>query len=294
MNINFMDYMKKQVEERYSIGQNAVTNKAIYNLFCKTNYSFDYVISPNIAFMYHSLMYSSKIIVDFRHMIKICDINLREVQTNLIKIKKMGNIDLVSIGYGGLSINIIHFMYLLSLETKQLFWLNNLRIFENDKLSLSNSIRVYKDLSAFKGFNGVPINKTYILGDDRNIAKELMIKRRYFSKDDLDFKNEELDGFMTDKKTFIFGAPDFKTRKMLEDTNFIFTGHSGNDIEFYSSPKVDSDLTRETYGKIDLDYFFPNMLKGAEQLIHIMANYNPDDFKPDTKIWSFNSEKDRA
>jgi hypothetical protein len=116
--------------------------------------------------------------------------------------------------------------------------------------------------------------------------------KRFMNYEDVrSVKNDNSNNGFSEDRHFIFGAPNYEARKFLQDAPFIFAGHSDNEISFYSRPIVDSDLTRETYGKINLDYFFINILKGAEELINIFANYKPEDLALDKKIWSYNAER---
>jgi hypothetical protein len=88
---------------------------------------------------------------------------------------------------------------------------------------------------------------------------------------------------------FFFGAPDFETRDMLNKYNFIFGGHSGDSVAFVYKPVVDSDLTSESYGTINLASFYLNMMKATEELIYVLA----DDRKleKDEILFKFNAKE---
>ena len=169
------------------------------------------------------------------------------------------------------------------LQIGKTHWIKKLTIYESDNISLSNSFRIYKDMSKITQKTS-PSHKFDLINNDSNICKELNLNHIRFSRPIKD------DGFPT--RRFYFGAPDFDTRKLMENQPFIFTGHSGNEVEFYGRPIVDSDLTRETYGKIHLDYFFMNILKSAEKLIDIFANNNPNDIPKDSLIFKYNHKEE--
>lgn len=304
--INFRDYMYEQITHRYVdsitniVGEHkTISNKVPIAMLTDTRIS-GKCISPNLQSMINSnakVTNGNEIVencIPFKELIKIVNIDMEMLKSNIYKLKKNNDINLVSIGYGGFSINIINFMYLLGLEAGYTKWIKSLTIYEDDNISFSNSFRIYKDLSSINYNILAPLSKLKLLQDDNNIANEVNLVYGKFTKvyiDILKDERERKDKFFNDK-TFIIGAPDFETRKILEDMPFIFTGHSGNEVEFWSKPVVDSDLTRETYGKIDLDWFFLNLLKSAEVIIDMLANHNPDELPKDTLLFRYNSKEE--
>ncbi len=299
MRVKFSEYMKEQIEARYISGlfKEDLASTFIPSFYAEGRQFTEemigtrmranrYVISPNLR----ALTNNTVRVKSFDYMMSKANIDLRRVSSNILKIKRSGDVNLTSIGYGGFSINIIHFMAKLGELTGQSRWIKKLTIYEDDKISLTNSFRIYKDMSLIQ-YQENNRHKFRLLEDDENIAENSsLIPRRFNSmdKDTIIYKRKENRRF--GMKDFIFGAPDFDTRKLFEDIPFIFTGHSGNEVEFYASPVVDSDLTRETYGKIDLDYFFLNILKSAEQMIDMMANTDPSEYAKDSLIFKYTSE----
>lgn len=289
MTVNFREHIGEQIKHRYvEAGTKYVRNIDLsstyipygmvernrYNLYNKR------VISPNLLQIGKEMMDNGPSnCINFNSLCSMAELNWDDISHNINLIKDK-NIDLISIGYGGFSINVIHFMYLIGKDLGQQEWLNSLTIYENDNISLTNSFRIYKDMSQFLQTTPEPTGKLDLLGDDTRIAKEII-------KKPVRFNNQRN---VRNSNSIFFGAPDFVTRKKLENSPFIFTGHSGNEVEFYSRPIVDSDLTRETYGKIDIDYFFINILKSAEKLIEILATTNVNSFPADTKLFQYNAE----
>ena len=288
ISVNFGEYFAEQVKHRYKEptmnqidGYNMVSTSIPHDI-ATGNRAFpscNRVISPNIATMAKNSFGSNYIPANFLRLCSLLNIDFDELRNNMDRIRDK-EIKLVSIGYGGFSINVIHFMHLLGKEVGRSKWLNQLTIHEDDNISLTNSFRIYKDMSKFiLSENATTAHKFELIGDDMDIASNFRLHRRRL----------EIAGTRSD--TVYFGAPDFETRKRFERSQFIFTGHSGDEVEFYSRPVVDSDLTRETYGKIDIDYFFLNILKSAEKLIDILANTELGGLMPDTKLFQYNAKE---
>jgi len=292
MEVRFKDYIKEQIEHRYAqpnVKNNGLESTFVPHDFASGRRNSRYCISPNLD----SIRNSSKRI-GFIDLCSMASIDMRRVNSNIKKIKKLDDLELISVGYGGFSINVIHFMYLLGLEVGEIKWIKKLTIYENDNISLTNAFRIYKDMTSIKATLNYTAHKFNLIEDDANIAKKIYTKDYYLNEIEItsETKVNKSDSFSAPSRKFFFGAPDFNTRKLLEDQAFIFTGHSGNEVDFWSRPIVDSDLTRETYGKIDLDYFFLNLVKSAEKMIEIFANFEPSELKKDTRLWRYNSQEE--
>jgi len=290
ISVEFRDYFNDQIESRYiePSSKDRFNSTSVPFIFAKHKNNRYLgkgdrrVISPNLDY----LREGHGEYVSFTALCNFANIDFHKIKSNIKKIKQTNNLELISIGYGGFSINVIHFMYELGKLVGETRWINHLRIYESDNISFSNSFRIYKDMSKISQITGhVVVHKFALMEENENIAQKVNLMHNRLNRPLQKNKND----FGT--RRFYFGAPDFETRKAFENAPFIFTGHSGNEVEFYSKPIVDSDLTRETYGKIHLDYFFINILKSAEKLIDIFANQNPEDLKKDTLIWKYDSEK---
>jgi len=216
--------------------------------------------------------------IPFNNLIKLAGVDMSALKTAMQKVKEK-ELSFVSVGYGGLSINVIHFLSLLAYRTGVEDVFKNLHIYENDNLSYTNVMRIYKDLTHFKCNRGDRINKTLIFDED-NLAENIMLHQYYLTEEHIGD---------VDEKTVFFGAPDFDTRKMLEDKNFLFGGHQGDSVVFVYQPEVDSDLTAETYGTINLSSFYLNMVKAAEQLMYTLAS--DAEMEEDSVVFSHNAKK---
>jgi hypothetical protein len=202
--------------------------------------------------------------------------NLKEAMSAV----KKKELTFVSVGYGGLSINVLHFLSLLAYRVGVENVFKTLHIYENDNVSYTNIMRIYKDLTHFKCNVGERMNKT-LLFDEENLAENILLHQYYL-------KEEHVGS--VDENTIFFGAPDFATRKMLEDKHFLFGGHQGDNVVFVYRPKVDEELTTETYGTINLSSFYLNMMKAAENLMYVLAG--DLDLGDDSVIFSHNSKEE--
>jgi hypothetical protein len=215
--------------------------------------------------------------VPFNNLIKMADIDMSRLKVEMRKLKKK-ELTLVSVGYGGLSINVLHFLSLLAYRVDIDNIFKMLHIYEEDKISYTNAMRIYKDLTRVTCKMGERLNKTEIFDED-NLAENIVLHQYYLTKDHI--------GDINDKVVF-FGAPDFETRDMLKEYNFVFGGHNGDNLAFVYKPDVDSDMTAETYGTINIASFFLNMLKAAEQLVYILAS--DEKYEPDTILFEHNAK----
>jgi len=217
--------------------------------------------------------------IPFNNLIKLAGIDMKRFKKALEKVKKR-ELTFVSVGYGGLSINMLHFLSMLAYRVDVHDIFKIMHLYENDNISYTNIMRVYKDLTHFKCEFGERLNKTALF-DEENLAEDILIHQCYLTKDHI--------GDVDDKVVF-FGAPDFATRDMLAEYNFIFGGHTGDEVVFIYKPKVDADLTTETYGTINLSSFYLNMMKATEMLIYTLAG--EVELKEDEVIFKHNSKED--
>jgi len=216
-----------------------------------------YTISPTLAGM------ADTSALPFNKLIQISGIDMKKLQDNMRKVKKR-KITLTSIGYGGLSINVFHFLSLLSYRVGVDEVFHELNIFDDDYLSFTNAIRFYKNL--FKGKVGLGDRvKKIFLFDEHNLAETIVHHSNRFDEGSVEAMKKR-------KNNVFFGAPDFETRQLLEREQFLFAGHQGDGTILIKSPVVDTVATSETYGTINLTSFFVNMLVNAYGMMDVLAN----------------------
>lgn len=282
MNISLSRHISDGIRHRYLTGLNVrseeLSGKLVDTL--APTYMADYTQIHNFDTRTMSPMLATLIGVrhiPFNVMLRIAGVDMSKLKVAMRKLKEK-ELTFVSVGYGGLSINVLHFLSLLAYRVNVDDVFKKLHIYEEDNISFTNIMRIYKDLTHFQCSFGDRLNKLHIF-EDENLAEKVMLHKYYLK--------EEFIGDVGDDVVF-FGAPDFETRDMLQKYNFIFGGHSGNNVAFVYKPKVDSDLTIESYGTINLGVFFLNMLKAAEHLVYTLL----DDYrKEDEVIFEFNAKK---
>jgi hypothetical protein len=232
------------------------------------------VISPNLATLYKAIP------ADFDTLLPTMGINLDQIRTDLETIKA-NNVHITSIGYGGFSINLFTFMGMLAQRAGVYKPFKHITIYEDDTLTLLNAFRIYKRLDniSTRRNNRAHLKLQLFQDTERYLTQDYTLVNERFTPEHIATHAGEL----------LFGAPDFETRKFLEDQQFLFTGHGGDEVEFISRPIVDSSITTETYGTINLTTFFLNMIKASEAFIHLVAT--AETMPSDESVWKFNSKE---
>jgi hypothetical protein len=234
-----------------------------------------FTISPTLA------RWSGTSSIPFNKLISISGIDMKRLKENMKKVKEK-EITFVSIGYGGLSINVLHFLSLLSYRVGVDELFEHLHVYENDYVSATNMIRFYKDMFKFPVSYEQRVLKLELF-EEENLAKEVTMHNYRLEQ-------EYVEATKKYKNVVFFGAPDFETRKILEGENFMFAGHQGDKVILVKTPVVDTMLTRETYGTINLTSFFINMLVLTDGIIDQLAN-GFDDADDDDIIFEYNSKE---
>ena len=286
MNISFKRHLTDAVKHRYhtdlNVSSDALSGKIIDTV--TPTYVADHNLVDNYQALTISPMNASLIgasSIPFNVLIRIADIDMKRLKKAMLAVKEK-ELTFVSVGYGGLSINMLHFMSLLSYRVGVEDIFSELHIYENDNVSYTNIMRIYKDLTHFScGFESV-MNKT-LLFNEENLAKDILLHQYYLKSEHIGEVGNDI---------VFFGAPDFTTREMLSDKQFIFGGHTGDEVAFVYRPKVDADLTVETYGSINLASFYLNMMKATEELIYMLADRN--EWEPDSIMFKYNAKKEIA
>jgi hypothetical protein len=236
-------------------------------------------IAPNLA------MLGDGEAIPFKEFLKLQGITkaqLTELTAVLNRLKER-QIVLVSLGYGGISSNVLHFMDLLCKETGVTNIFKRLAIYEEDTITLMNILRMYKDTSTTLCEPGIA-NKLNGFNE-----KHLCTPENLFLQDFM-FIKEHYDEVKDREDVRYFGACDFDTRKFLEDAPFYFTGHSGNDVSIIVRPQVNTELMVETYGQINLATFFSNVLALTIELFVQLSNDTQATVESDTITWEHTGE----
>ena len=300
--IYFRDYLMDQIRHRYSEkGLISDDNEFLYNLFNE-----DYYYENGKIFLNENLKLLKGDNINYNEYIPsyiytktfwkvmskglpeslkdIKGIKSKKLETVVKKVSKKG-IKLCSVGYGGASTNILFNLYLINnIHKTPLF--EELRIYEPDNWALSNIFRIGKPIlhQAFSRFTNISGNDTIFkiqtLGLEKDLVKNrLEAKALYLTeKEALKLKDE---GFI------FIGAPDFRTRKILEKigATFIMTGHANNSVRLTKNPVLSGGAIIETYGSIDVGVLLMNFWLATFNLLDALANKEIHKLENDTELF---------
>ena len=197
--------------------------------------------------------------------LKIIGYNPKDVKSLMRRVAKK-NLNVASIGYGGISCGIIENLneLLKEFEIAKLF--KSLTIYEKDMIEFSNIPRLNTAKTASQTADYMAYHREDYTVDNPKIA--LVPKRtpiapkvktifktienindlKYYAQDDTD--------------VIYFGACDLFTRHMLVSNGYkyIATTHGDNTVNVIIAPEIDTELQVESYGQIELSIFNLNVL----------------------------------
>ena len=169
--------------------------------------------------------------------------------SKILQTVKNKKFSIILVGLGGTGSNFLHWMYEMTQWVGKTEIFQTLEGYDDDDFDIPNMLRIpfipqfnSKSKSAKKA-NTIP-NKF------RNLASQYIIKA------------ERLTIPTKRRNSFVYGAPDIKTREVLSKSGipFFAATHRDNEYSIVENPDVDNDLMMETYGKINLAMFFLNHL----------------------------------
>ena len=235
-----------------------------------------YYINPNMAIMFNGKK------VELNMLFELFAINENTLFEKIQKLKEK-KLDICLIGLGGTMSNFVYFLNEMMNYFKMDDLFENLAIYENDYLEISNLPRIPLDyLTPIKLKNNYDlIPKISIFRNMRRLFKNNYCEERMFNIN----KAQCFD--------FVIGSPNIQTRvEMFEHNqkqNFIVPLHYNNELVIFENPKViDSSISSETYGSIELTYFFLNMFRMTIELIDIMLK---DRLGKNKKVLHYNSKE---
>jgi len=293
--LKIWDKIYEEIRMRYSnnsIINNAADNKALFNFFrnkkIKILKKWKNIYNPNFQVLFPDL--SEKFPVSLnpkkdniysinevkKYIKSTLDINmddpddLKKINEWMKKVKEK-NIDLVIVGYGGAMINFLYFLNLLSYKVKfnePIF--KNMVVFEKENISFTNILRLGKPivLNSYTNYNtntDGTLNKLNILDDEVALSEEIGLFDFYLDEEIIPRLEAKFSNLV------YLGAPNFAARQLMENKNFYFFGHGDNDLEIFYQPRVNSDLTVETYGSIDIPVLLSNIAVGTLAQLKIWA-----------------------
>lgn len=302
-NISVIDELIEALRIRYrdtSIIPNAIDNEILANLNNKNyNISNDKeIFNPNISYLFggHKNI-NERIPLHISNEITnniLNELDLIPTKEDLLRIKEK-KINLMSIGYGGASINFFHNINIIGKELSILNLFNKVNIFENDNLDITNVFRIAKPLynihnkliyeDNYKHNMVLPeMFKGSLLRNESNITYNNINFFKQYLTDNSDILNK-----MKEKNYIIFGAPNIETRKLLREYNlpFFFTGHGDYEVDIVHQPEIFEGITSETYGNIDIPALLINLYLMTCKFIKILANEDIFNVNQNEKLFSF-------
>ena len=296
--IKVFDKLYEEIRPRYapdSIIKGALDNHAIHQLFTKKDFKVlkkyktcfnpnTLVIIPNLSQVFPipytgrkaETIYHNQYVRDYciattgidpmteAGKAEIHDI-LRAIQAKEMK--------LAVIGYGGAMINFLWNTYLLAFLSdfnEPVF--KEICVFEKEAISFTNILRVGKPvllesfLSIYLNESG-SLNKLNMIREEFQLAEDVTLIEDYLTEED-DLKE------LVDSDFLLIGAPNFEARKLLEDSNFFFFGHANNELEIFFQPIVNTELTFESYGSIDVPVLLSNIAAGTIEMLRIFTAFD--------------------
>lgn len=293
MDVRVIDTLKKAITTRYaifdapkikSIGETRQANIIAGDSLAASLFADDSIelpkgtefISPNLASMFNAN------VIPFDYLVQALGIDMDKLKKDLEELKA-AELNLIVVGYGGYSINTIEFLYQFCVRLGVTNLFKYMAVFEDDNLTYTNCLRIYPNLSIPAEINNTiskfeVFNEKYdtILSDNINLVTHRLDAETY----------EE---YYKGKNCTLLGAPDFETRKLLEDARFIFGGHSGDEVALINNPVVNQQITTESYGTINPTTLFLNLIRGAAELPKALLNKA----EPNTVLFEYDVTKDK-
>ena len=185
------------------------------------------------------------------------------------------------VGYGGTSVNTMHWLYEMS---KMVFAINTfkqIKIWEPDTIEVSNLLRFPIDTSSSlktyhrssPAYVGVP--KTDMAnGELERLSTEKPEIHKSYLTTAADFSPyQQSNHTILPADQIVYGAPDITTRQRLAPYgNFISATHSDSSCRIDLNPEQDDTLQVESYGMISLSAFFMNQLRMAIGLLELLGS----------------------
>jgi hypothetical protein len=195
---------------------------------------------------------------------------------------------LILLGYGGTSINTVHWLSEISKMIGIVNLFDKVTVYEPDEVEFSNLLRfpINPSLTTsypFKSNKMKPARELYS-NDIDSIKRDIhKVRKVEIGKDELNSISEKVEyltqyaGTREIKKicsdTVIFGAPDIPTRTLLSERgNFICATHGDDSCRIDLNPEQTEEIQVESYGVIQLNTFFMNQLRMAISLVEILAS----------------------
>ncbi len=279
LNVELKQYLKNEVRMRFAPGSILPydDNKMIHAMLNGEIASEDAknakLLNPNLIRMSRNLLLNQSVDntstdpsfdLDITREI-MRDLDVLPTKEDFQKIRDK-NINLCLVGYGGAMINMLHNMYLWSMELSEVRIFKNIVIFEKDTVDFSNLVRLGKPVlfdyvAEFATFPDEEVSYIKTLKKVSMVTHEKELSQQKKLITFVEWLTDAHAKALNDKNYIIVGAPDLDTRRMLAEANsdFYFMGHSNFEVDLTYQPAITSSLVVENYGSIDIPVLLINL-----------------------------------
>lgn len=268
---------------RYYITPNVATSKVIYSTKDRVSIIADKLVFQKLCQQYNNISFRNCLfpdkdeivfinpniqkmcgignLISIKTLCGICNVDYSQLKED-IKTFAKSKTNLMSIGLGGASSAILHYIDRIADEFHVDKPINELIVYEDDILDITNLPRIMLDYMESREKEGC--------GDDSlsNVSKLKLLDgykaARAIVPQPMKFKPGRVPS-----NYIMFGALDVETRVKMVG-NYYATFHNDYSAYLYYTPKYDEQdglLVQETYGKVDITNFFLNMFKLTTEFI---------------------------
>ena len=244
----------------------------------------------------------------------------KQIHTLLLKVKRK-KLNMVFAGFGGTGTNTAHWLSKMLVWTGQVNLFQNVSVYDDDDLDVSNLLRIPFSVSAipaysakkvkmFSNYGRLSASRPEIFATRLNVEYVQYFRNRArWQENEPDVKQVENPNYSASapqyhsraqktnptyapvpkENTFFYGAPDLASREQFKDLKFISATHGDNECSLIIKPLIDTSLQVESYGLISLSAFFMNQLRMSIALLEFLAA--DDETKWDTpaeEVFTFN------
>lgn len=224
----------------------------------KINRNF-YCINPNLARLAGLRQISTQ------ELLSLLNIDIDQIEKYLTILKKK-QFNLIIVGLGGSMSNFLYWLEEFCKICNIDEVINKIAIYENDKLEFTNLFRIPLDYTSYlignDNYEINPLSKINLSYRINHCCRNILHIHDYFDIND-ELHKERFNWITKDcNHICLIGALDLKSRFKDYPFNVILPLHKDNEVITITNPNPkDIDLGQESYGKLELSYFYLNMIK---------------------------------
>ena len=278
-----------------------IMDKNILQNFERINPFHDHIESNNCVLLNPNLSYFVPNIdkqIPIPHLLALFGYDEKEILKTLKQVSYMTN-PIFCLGFGGLMTNFAFWCKRLQDYYGLEHIFKQFNVYDPDTLELSNLFKIplnWKDYKVRTNCQDVFLNnlipeaerraslyKIDLFNTVTSICSKYRLSNKYFN-------------YRVLKNAILIGGVDLDSRAEIYDTfintdiTYICASHYNNISDITIFPKLDRELTIETYGTINLNNFLLSMFKTTIELLKLLAS---GDYKGDDRNvmrWNINDE----